>query len=55
MSALDTLGIGELPDKVVAGTIAIEARFDAVAQGIDLRKFEIDFSGDPRDIESTNV
>ena len=55
MSTLDTRGSGEFPDVVVASTFAVETGFDAITFILDFGKRKIDFGGNARNIETSDI
>jgi hypothetical protein len=55
MPTLDTRGSRELPHIVVAGLVAIETGFDAIAFPFDLWKCKIDFRGNTCDIKASYI
>ena len=55
ISILDTLHSGEFPDVIVAGFFAVKTGFDAITFILDLRKCKIDFGGNTRNIETSDI
>jgi hypothetical protein len=55
ISTLDTRGIREFPDVVVAGIFAVETGLDATTFIFDFRKLKVDFRGNARYIETSDI
>ena len=55
ISTHDTRGIGEFKDVVIADVFAVKTGFDTITFVLDLRKLEVDFCGNTRHIETSDI
>jgi hypothetical protein len=55
IAAFDACGSRKLPDVIIAGFFAIDARLDAIAFILDFREGQVNLSRNPGDIKALDI